>query len=121
MKLDSKSGATLAAAAATLFLAGAVVSTSVGSRQRGAADEMHGPPTPARARAPARAPAKRLQGPATPAGPAASRWLPKRSAPRWAASSSRADLTRDAAEARQCCRAIGIRPAAEQKSGLPRN
>ena len=28
MKLDSKSGATLAAAAATLFLAGAVVSTS---------------------------------------------------------------------------------------------
>src|ERR1700742_1879793 len=36
MKLDSKSGATLAAAAATLFLAGAVVST--GSTSANAAD-----------------------------------------------------------------------------------
>ena len=36
MKLDSKSGATLAAAAATLFLAGAVVST--GSTTANAAD-----------------------------------------------------------------------------------
>ena len=34
MKLDSKSGATLAAAAATLFLAGAVVSTGVDDRER---------------------------------------------------------------------------------------
>ena len=32
MKLNSKSGATLAAAAATLFLAGAVVSTGVDAR-----------------------------------------------------------------------------------------
>ena len=37
MKLDSKSGATLAAAAATLFLAGAVVST--GSTSAYAADD----------------------------------------------------------------------------------
>jgi hypothetical protein len=36
MKLDSKSGATLAAAAATLFLAGAVIST--GSTTANAAD-----------------------------------------------------------------------------------
>ena len=34
MKLNSKSGATLAAAAATLFLAGAVVSTGIDARER---------------------------------------------------------------------------------------
>ena len=40
MKLNSKSGATLAAAAATLFLAGAVVSTV--STPANAAGQVHG-------------------------------------------------------------------------------
>ena len=54
MKLNSKSGATLAAAAATLFLAGSVVSTV--STSANAARASAWPATPARARAPARAP-----------------------------------------------------------------
>jgi hypothetical protein len=39
MKMDSKSGATLAAAAATLFLAGAAVSIDPGRRRTG---QVHG-------------------------------------------------------------------------------
>ena len=61
MKLNSKSGATLAAAAATLFLAGAVVSTGVDAR-RTPPRASAWPATPARARAPARAASNSCKG-----------------------------------------------------------
>ena len=60
MKLNSKSGATLAAAAATLFLAGSVVTT--GSTPANAARASAWPATPARARAPARVRANSCKG-----------------------------------------------------------
>ena len=76
MKLNSKSGATLAAAAATLFLAGAVVSTGVDVCQR-RGRQVHGRQ---RLQGPERLQGRGqcLQGPERLQGSPASRWLPRR-------------------------------------------
>ena len=76
MKLNSKSGATLAAAAATLFLAGAVVST-VSTPANAAAGQVHGRQ---RLQGPERLQGRGqcLQGPERLQGHTASRRLPRR-------------------------------------------
>ena len=89
MKLNSKSGATLAAAAATLFLAGSVVST-VSTPANAAAGQVHGRQ---RLQGPERLQGlgEFLQGPERLQGPGLLGGFREGSAPPWAPSSSRVD------------------------------
>ncbi len=78
MKLNSKSGATLAAAAATLFLAGSVVSTVSTSANAAAGKCMAG--NACKGQSACKGAANACKGQNACKGPA-SRWLAKRSAP----------------------------------------
>ena len=90
MKSNSKSGATLAAAAATLFLAGSVVTTGVDAGKRCLGKCMAG--NACKGQSACKGSANSCKGRQRVARARVFRRLPKSSAPPWAPSSSRVDL-----------------------------
>ena len=105
MKLNSKSGATLAAAAATLFLAGSVVSTVSTSANAAAGKCMAG--NACKGQSACKGSANACKGQNACKG-RASRRLPKRRAPPWAPSSSRADRSDQMRRRARRCRALVV-------------